>query len=252
MRFRSSGSRSSAGRPRSASGWPSPSLPRTRRHKISAPDGSAVPGVNQVPDLVARLRWSPGEDTLVHGGLGNWRRDRLSGGGHVQLAFLLRQVRGEFVPDATLSTPGGGLHYSGRITSPLNADRDRILFALAGGWGIGRYITDLRSEGGQDAVYDPANEHSPGSSRPVGIRGLRALVDPHAALDRHLGNRLRRQPRRPGGQCAAPHRPRHLQPVVVADPAHRLVGEFLWGRRLNKDGRRGEARQLQFGSTFRF
>ena len=35
--------------------------------QISAPDGSAVPGVNQVPDLVARLRWSPGEKTLVHG-----------------------------------------------------------------------------------------------------------------------------------------------------------------------------------------
>jgi len=31
-----------------------------------------------------------------------------------------------------------------------------------------------------------------------------------------------------------------------------LVGEFLLGRRLNKDGQRGEARQLQIGTTFRF
>ena len=92
----------------------------------------------------------------MQGGLGDWRRDRLRGGGHVQLAFLLRQIRGEYVPDATLSTLGVGAHYSGRITSPLAPDRDRILFALAGGWGIGRYITDLGTVGGQDAVYDPA------------------------------------------------------------------------------------------------
>ena len=33
-----------------------------------------VQAVNQVPDLVTRLRWTPGEKTLVHGGLGNWRQ----------------------------------------------------------------------------------------------------------------------------------------------------------------------------------
>ena len=65
---------------------------------ISTPDGSLVQAVNQVPDLVTRLRWAPGEKTLVHGGLGNWRQARLSGGGHVQLAFVLRQIRGEYDP----------------------------------------------------------------------------------------------------------------------------------------------------------
>jgi hypothetical protein len=31
-----------------------------------------------------------------------------------------------------------------------------------------------------------------------------------------------------------------------------LVGEFLWGRRINKDGQRGEARQIQLGPNCRF
>ena len=31
-----------------------------------------------------------------------------------------------------------------------------------------------------------------------------------------------------------------------------LVSEFLWGRRINKDGQRGKARQIQLGTTFRF
>ncbi len=218
---------------------------------ISAPDGSAVQGVNQVPDLVARLRWTPGEKTLVHG-LGDWRRDRLSGGGHVQLAFLLRQIRGEQVPNVTLSTPGGGLHYSGRITSPLNTDRDRILFALAGGWGIGRYITDLRDVGGQDAVYDPATntlKALPVLSGYVGyehwwIATLRSTVTWGTVyvdnLDVQAGNAMHRTDRATFNLSWSPI------------PRIDLVSEFLWGQRRNKDGQRGEARQLQIGSTFRF
>ena len=219
---------------------------------ISAPDGIAVQGVNQVPDLVARLRWAPGEKTLVQGALGNWRQDRLSGGGHVQLAFLLRQIRGEYVPDTTLSTMGGGLHYSGRITSPLQADRDRILFALAGGWGIGRYISDLRAEGGQDAVYDPATntvQALPVLSGYVGyehwwIPALRSTATWGTVyidnFDFQTGGALHRTDRATFNLSWSPI------------PRIDIVSELLWGRRLNKDGQRGEARQLQIGTTFRF
>jgi DcaP outer membrane protein len=216
---------------------------------ISAPNGSPVPGVNQVPDLVTRLRWTPGEKTLVHG-LGDWRRDRLRGG-HVQLAFLLRQVRGEFDPNATLATLGAGFHYSGRITSPLRPARDRILFALAGGWGIGRYINDLGNLG-QDAVYDPATntlQALPILSGYVGyehwwIPTLRSTATWGTVyvdnLDVQTGDALHRTDRATLNLSWSPI------------PRIDIVGEFLWGRRLNKDGRRGEARQLQIGTTFRF
>jgi hypothetical protein len=218
---------------------------------ISAADGTLVPGVNQVPDLVARLRWTPGEKTLVRG-LGNWRRDRLSGGGHVQLAFVLRQIRGEYDPNETLSTLGGGVHYSGRITSPLQKDRDRILFALSGGWGIGRYITDLGALGGQDAVYDPATntlQALPVLSGYVGyehwwIPTLRSTATWGTVyvdnLDVQAGGALQRTDRATLNLSWSPI------------PRIDIVSEFLWGRRLNKDGQRGVARQLQLGTTFRF
>src|SRR4029077_13501319 len=44
---------------------------------------------------------------------------------------------------------------SGVLVPRWDAD-DRIKFAVYGGSGIGRYITDLSSLGGQDAVYDAA------------------------------------------------------------------------------------------------
>jgi len=219
---------------------------------ISAPDGSLVQGVNQVPDLVARLRWTPGEQTVVHGSLGHWRQARLSGGGHLQLAFVLRQIRGEYDPNSTLSTLGAGVHYSGRITSPVRSDRDRILFALSGGWGIGRYITDLGAVGGQDAVYDPATntlEALPVLSGYVGyehwwIPTLRSTATWGTVyvdnLDRQAGGALHRTDRATFNLS--------WSPIPRVD----IVGEFLWGRRLNKDGQRGEARQLQIGTTFRF
>jgi hypothetical protein len=220
--------------------------------RISAADGSALLGVNQVPDLVARLRWAPGDRTLVQGALGDWRRERLGGGGHVQLAFVVRQIRAEYVPNATLSTLGVGAHYSGRITSPLQSDRDRILFALAGGWGIGRYITDLGAAGGQDAVYDPATntlQALPALSGYVGyehwwIPTLRSTATWGTVYVDNLGFQT----------GDALHRTDRATFNVSWSPIPRidLVGEFLWGRRLNKDGRRGDARQIQFGSTFRF
>ena len=218
---------------------------------ISTASGGPVPGVNQVPDIVARLRWTPGGKTIVQGPL-HWRQDRFGDDGHVQLAFLFRQIRAEFDPGATLSTAGAGLHYSGRITSPWQADRDRILFALAGGWGIGRYITDLGSVGGQDAVYDPETntlEAIPVLSGYVGYehRWIPALRSTATWGTVYVDN--------PDIQAGvALHRTDRATLNLLWSPIPRidLVTEFLWGRRIDKDGGRGQARQLQIGTTFRF
>ena len=218
---------------------------------LSTPDGAPVAPVNQVPDVVARLRWTPGEKTIIQGPL-HWRQDRLAGGGHVQLAFVFRQIRGEFDPGTTLSTQGAGLHYSGRISSPWRGDRDRVLFAAAGGWGMGRYITDLGTLGGQDAVYDPVTntlEALPVLSGYVGyehfwIPTLRSTVTWGTVYvdnpDVQTGDALHRTDRATINLLWSPI------------PRIDLVGEFLWGRRIDKDGRRGEALQLQLGTSFRF
>ena len=218
---------------------------------ISSPDGTPVPGVNQVPDFVARLRWTPGDRTIVQGPL-HWRHDRLSGGGHVQLAFLLRQIRGENAPGATLSTLGAGVHYSGNISSPLRADRDRILFAAAGGWGIGRYITDLGTLGGQDAVFDPATNTLEALPVLSGYVGYEHRWIPTLRSTATWGTVYVDNPDFQAGDAL--HRTDRATLNLLWSPIPRidLVGEFLWGQRIDKDGRRGKARQLQFGTTFRF
>ena len=102
-------------------------------------------GVNYTPDFVARLRFEPGR-----------KRGLLLYTGHLQASVLVRQLRGE-VPgesEAALVTGGIGGTVSGVLVPRWDAD-DRIKFAVNGGSGIGRYIADLSSLGGQDAVYDP-------------------------------------------------------------------------------------------------
>jgi hypothetical protein len=206
--------------------------------------------VNQVPDVIARLRWTPGEKTLVHGPLGSTALMR--GGGHTQLALLVRQIRGEYEPNASLSTQGFGYHFSGRIRSPWHGEQDRILFANALGAGIGRYITDLGSLGGQDAVYDPATkslEALPVASAYVGYEHwwsptLRSTVTWGTVyvdnLDVQPGDAFHRTDRASLNLS--------WSPIPHID----VVSEFLWGRRINKDGQRGDAKQIQLGTNFRF
>jgi hypothetical protein len=210
-----------------------------------------VQGVNQAPDVIVRLRWTPGEKTLIHGPL--LRGGALMrGGSHVQVALLGRQVRGEYEPNATLSTGAVGYHFSGRIRSPWRGERDRILFANAAGWGIGRYITDLGTLGGQDAVYDPATntlQALPVLSAYLGYehwwsQSLRSTATWGTVyvdnLEVQAGDAFNRTDRATLNLSWSPI------------PRIDLVSEFLWGRRTNKDGERGEARQVQLGANFRF
>jgi len=113
-----------------------------------SPDITGASGVSQVPDLIARVRWTPGK----HGLLGLNRT-----GSHVHTALLLRQLRGEPTdqPNTTLSSFGFGVNVSGRLPAPFGSDRTQVTHAVYAGRGIGRYINDLGTLGGQDAVYDP-------------------------------------------------------------------------------------------------
>ena len=217
---------------------------------ISAPDGSLVQGVNQVPDLIFRLRWTPGDQTLGLGPLN--LRSLMRGGSHVQFAFLFRQIRGEAQPQETLSAAGFGYHFSGRVRSLWNGDQDRVLFALAGGWGIGRYINDLGTLGGQDAVFDSATNTLEALPVVSGYVGYEHWWGPQVRstatwgtvyvdnTDSQVGTVLRQTNRATLNLS--------WSPIRRID----LVAELLWGRRINKDGQNGEARQFQFGTNFRF
>ena len=208
-----------------------------------SPDLTSAEGVNLTPDVVARVRWEP-EDA---------RRHLLGQPAHVQGAILVRTLRGELVgqADTTLTTGGFGGTLSGVLVPRWDAD-DRVKFAVYGGWGIGRYITDLSAVGGQDAVYDPiANDLRalPVSSVYVGYerrwRGkflsafTYGLVNVHN-LDVQTSDSLHRTQRATANIT--------WNPFPQAD----LVFEFLAGERVNKDGTSGASSQLQGGWRLRF
>ena len=210
------------------------------------PDVTGADGVSQVPDTVVRLRWEP--ERAV--GLGRL----LKGIGHLQGGVLIRQIRAEREDqlNTTLSAPGYGLNLSGRLNPGWWNDRDDVMLAVYTGRGIGRYITDLGEVGGLDAVYDPATdtlETLPVFSAYVGYE--------------HWWNQRLRSTLTLGGvwiDTLDIQGPDALKETLRASfnlswsPIEHidLVGEFLTGRRINKDGQSGTAAQFQFGGRFRF
>jgi len=210
------------------------------------PDVTGADGVSQIPDGVVRLRFEP-ERPLRLGRL-------LKGVGHLQGGLLMRQIRAERgdQPNTTLSVPGYGLNLSGRLSPGWWNDRDDVTLALYTGKGIGRYITDLKEVGGQDAVYDPATDT---------LKTVPAFAA-YVGYEHWWNDRLRSTVTLGGvwvdtldiqGAGAVKQTLRgsinlSWSPIERID----LVGEFLTGRRVNKDGQRGTASQLQLGSRFRF
>ncbi len=206
-----------------------------------APDLTDAEGVNFTPDFVARLRFEPGR-----------KRGLLLYTGHVQAALLVRQLRGDVAGDSgALDTGGIGGNISGVLIPRWDAD-DRIKFAVNAGSGIGRYIADLSSLGGQDAVYDPVQvslRALPVSSgyfgyehawSPVFTTAVTYGVVNVSNLDIQPGNAFRRTQRTSVNLT--------WNPVPFVD----IVVEFLAGTRVNKDGQRASSSQIQTGWTLKF
>jgi hypothetical protein len=214
-----------------------------------APDITNARGVSQVPDLVVRARWRPAEGAKGLLGGNVFRQDA-----HVNLAFLFRQIRGEPLdqPNTTLSTSGFGAGLSGRLTAPWQADKGQVTFSAYAGSGIGRYITDLGSLGGQDAFYDPATntiDALPVFAWYLGFeRRWSSDLRSTFTYGTVIVDNLEAQP----GEAFHMTNRWSLNLTWSPIPRLDLVGEFLFGNRLNKDGQWGGSSQLQLGTNFRF
>jgi len=210
-----------------------------------APSLTGAAGVNLTPDFIARLRWESETGLPVSGPIGRAQ--------HIQVAVLARTLRGEVTdrPESTYSTGGLGGNVSGVVAPRWDPD-DRVKFAGNLGWGIGKYIKDLETLGGQDAIYDPiANELRalPVSSGYIGYeRAWTARFSSSATygivnvanLDIQPADALRRTQRT------------SFNVTFLPTPQIDMVVEFLAGTRVNKDGKRGSSSQIQAGWTFRF
>jgi DcaP outer membrane protein len=207
-----------------------------------APELTGASGVNVTPDFIARIRWNPEK-----------RPTLLTRTAHVQAAVLLRTLRGEVAdrPELTLSTGGFGFNISGVLIPRWDAD-DRIKFASNGGWGIGRYITDLGSLGGQDGVYDPTTESLRALSVSSAYFGYERMWRPsfRSAVTYGYVNVNNLDIQTPDSL----QRTQRTSFNLTWDPIREgsLVLEFLAGTRVNKDGKRGSSSQVQAGWLFRF
>jgi outer membrane DcaP-like protein len=207
-----------------------------------SPDLTGAQGVNLTPDFIVRLRWEP-----------DHKRALFTHAAHVQAAVLVRQLRGEVSgqPDVTLATGGFGANISGVLVPRWDAD-DRVKFAANAGSGIGRYIADLSTLGGQDAVYDSAQVSLRALSIRSGYFGYERVWSPVFTtavtyglvivnnLDIQLDDALHRTQRTSINLT--------WNPIPQAD----VVLEFLAGTRINKNGERGFSSQIQAGWTFKF
>jgi hypothetical protein len=214
--------------------------------ELSQASISGGESVNQIPDLIARLR----KDIP---------------GGHLQTALVLKQVRAELdtAPNEVHARGAWGLSVSGVVPAPWWTEGDRVVFQANGGHGVARYINDLQSAGGLDGVFDPQTgefdvpyewgfyvdyeHHWPDITLLTGFLGLNELrssliwgfvnVDP-----------LSFQP------DDAYRRTNRLSLNLVWAPIPRLDAGFevIYGTRENKDGRTGSASQVQLRLRYLF
>ena len=198
-------------------------------------------GVNLFPDVIAR-------DFI-----------ELAKGGHVQVAGVVRQIRGEAIPGQVRTTWGAGGTVSGMVNVPLKQLTDRFMFQMNGGTGIARYINDLNSLGGQDGVFDPAT----GELKALPALGWYVGYEHRWKEWTHLSTMNLRstalwsfvvvdnfafQP------ANAYERTNRFALNTVYSPSSRVdVGlEYIYGQRENHDGQSANANQFQLVGLFRF
>ncbi len=201
-------------------------------------------GTGQLLDITGRTTWSTER-------------------GHLQLGLILRNLSGR--PEMEDGTQGDedkafGYGFSLSGSRRLNRhDQDNLKWQINAGEGMGRYINDLASVGGQDGVFDPET----GELEPLPVlSGYTAYQRWWSPRSDKLWKSLRSTfvysyvyvddfDFQAGDAYKATQRTSFnlmLSPISALD----LGFEFIWGERRNKDNSKGDAMQYQFVATFRF
>ncbi|MGB8772047.1 MAG: DcaP family trimeric outer membrane transporter [Candidatus Korobacteraceae bacterium] len=169
--------------------------------------------------------------------------------GHVQLSALFRSVAA-FLPDGRHEAVfGWGFNFAGATRL---WEKDTVVYQLAYGNGIERYINDTSGLGLDAAVSSLQNPH---------IRAL-PVVGTYGALQHFWAERLRSSAfysyvqvqntlAEPGADY---HQGNYTGGNLIWNPFGSLTvgGEFLYGWRVNEDKSSGNAPRIQFSAKYNF
>lgn len=215
-------------------GWTSVLALEDPTADITTPAGFAGEEATAYPDVAANVRWAPA-----------W--------GHLQLAGVLRYL--QFDPDvgSRESDLGYGLNLTGSIkTIKLDEKHvDALLFQVAIGNGIARYVNDTNGLG-LDAVLD-----APGDDLDA-LGVFAALIAYQHWWHPKWGSTLSYSYVEVDNISTAPaseyHRGQYLLLNLRYYPAERVMlgAEVLYGVREDNDGSKGDDLRLQFSAQYRF
>ena len=216
----------------------SPSIGQDYKFQVSLedpkPSVEGGEGVTEVPDIVASVRV-------------DWFNT------HFKVATLLRQVRAQLEDEdsGTEAEYGYGISISGSKERPMWDARNKMLFQLTAGRGIGRYINDLSTVGDYDGVFSPE-----------GNLDLVDVVSGYISGQHWWGETLRSnvtfgyvEVDNPGYVPDDAYKRTFRSSFnLIWSPMPRILlgGEYLWGFRENEGGDDGDASQIQFSAKYHF
>ena len=192
-------------------------------------------GVTRTPDLVLAGRFEPYK--------------RL----HMKLALMAREIRAQSNSGGVSKEFAWGTSLSGSISTPRLDERDKFMFQLNFGDGIGRYVNDLSSIGNYDGIFEPETDDLE----------LFNIVAGYISWQHWWGiNELRSNFTFGGVDVDNPdfmsgeayQNTLRFSSNLIWSPIPRIDigGEYLWGRRENENGDSGDATQLQLAVKYRF
>ena len=200
-------------------------------------------------------------DRLPLGRLGSWDL----GTWNSRVGFILRELVGNQAvingDEPSGKTTGWGITTSGRKPIQGWGEKDFLLWQVTYGQGVGRYLNDLNTVGGGDAVFDPngklkalpvfAGYVSYSHTWPrdfLFLRSWRGILRSSLTLswvniknynyqdDKDYNSTLRAS----------------ANLIYLPTENVRFGAELLWGQRKNKSDSKGTATQLQFSARYDF
>lgn len=192
-------------------------------------------GISRTPDIVLAGRFSP--------------RERL----HTKLSLLARQLRAQTATGGITEEFGWGVSLSGSYATPKLDERDKLLFQINRGNGIGRYVNDLSSIGNYDGIFDPADGDLQLFDVMAGYASWQHWWDIEQLRSNFTFGMV--DVSNPGFLTGdAYQQTLRFSSNLIWSPISRIDigGEYLWGSRENEDGESGDANQVQFAVKYRF